>query len=104
MNQLLDFLNITFLIKDDALRNWRLLLFLSFLALVIIASGHSADKKIYTIAALNSEIKEAKSEFVETRAQLMRLKMESRIVKRLADQGIGPATSPPINLKKQTVE
>jgi hypothetical protein len=75
-------------------------LFLSFLALVIIASGHSADRKIYTIARLNAEIKEVKSEFVETRSSLMRLKMESRVVSRLAEKGVGPATAPPIKLKR----
>ncbi len=100
MNQLLAFLNLEFLIKDDALKNWRMLLFLSFLALVIIASGHSADRKIYSIAQLNAEIKEVKSEFVETRATLMRLKMESRIVVQLAEKGVGPATAPPIKLKR----
>lgn len=98
MNQLLALLNIQFLIKDDALRNWRILLFVSFLALVIIASGHSADKKIFEIAQLNSEIKEIKSEFVETRAQLMRLKMETRITKKLANKGVGPTNTPPIKL------
>lgn len=98
MNQLLAFLNIEFLIKDDALRNWRILLFVSFLAIVIIASGHSADRKIFEIAQLNSDIKEIKSEFVETRAQLMRLKMETRITKKLAEKGIGPAGTPPIKL------
>lgn len=100
MRQLLALMNIEFLVKDDALKNWRLLLFLSFLALVIIASGHSADNKIYSIARLNNEIKELKSEFVEVRAELMRLKMESRITKKLAAKGVGPATSPPIELKE----
>jgi len=100
MNQLLALLNLGFLIKDDALKNWRMLLFLSFLALVIIASGHSADRKIYSIAQLNTEIKEVKSEFVETRASLMHLKMESRVAARLAETGVGPATAPPIQLKR----
>lgn len=98
MNQLLAFLNIEFLVKDDALKNWRMLLFLSLLALIVIASGHSADKKIYEIARLNAEIKEVKSEFVETRAALMRLKMETRVTHKLADRGVGPATAPPIKL------
>ncbi|MGB0366106.1 MAG: FtsL-like putative cell division protein [Flavobacteriaceae bacterium] len=101
MNQLLAFLNLEFLIKDDALKNWRMLLFLSFLALVMIASGHSADKKIYTIAKLNTEIKEEKSEFVEIRSNLMRLRMESRVASRLAEKGVGPATAPPIKLKRR---
>jgi len=103
MNQLLALLNIEFLIKDDALKNWRMLLFLSLLALIVIASGHSADKKIYEIARLNAEIKEVKSEFVETRAALMRLKMETRVTQQLASRGVGPATAPSIKLilKKQ---
>ncbi|MGB1449330.1 MAG: FtsL-like putative cell division protein [Flavobacteriaceae bacterium] len=100
MNKLIAILNLEFLIKDDALKNWRMLLFLSFLALIIIASGHSADRKIYSIAQLNAEIKEVKSEFVETRASLMRLKMETRIVRKLSDKGVGPATAPPIKLKR----
>lgn len=98
MNSILALLNIEFLIKDDALKNWRMLLFISFLALLIIASGHNADKKIHEIAQLNNQIKEVKSEFVETRAVLMRLKMETRIVSALAVKQIGPATSPPIKL------
>ena len=57
MKRLLAILNIEFLIKDDALKNWRMIFFLSTLALIMIASGHSADKKIFTIARLNSEIK-----------------------------------------------
>jgi hypothetical protein len=100
MNQLLALLNLEFLIKDDALKNWHMLLFFSFLALVIIASGHSADRKIYNIARLNAEIKEVKSEFVETRSSLMRLKMESRVVSRLVEKEVGPATAPPIKLKR----
>ena len=100
MNQLLALLNLEFLIKDDALKNWRMLLFLSILALVIIASGHSADKKIYTIAQLNAEIKEFKRVFVAPRSNLIRLKMVSSVVRRLAEKGVGPATAPPIKLKR----
>ena len=68
MKQLLSFLNIEFLIKDDALKNWRMILFVSFLALLIISSGHLADRKIFKIAQLNNELKEMKSQFVEKRA------------------------------------
>ena len=100
MNQLIAILNLEFLIKDDALKNWRMLLFLSFLALIIIASGHSTDRKIYSIAQLNTEIKEVKSEFVETRSSLMRLKLETRIASKLAEKGVGPATTPPIKLMR----
>ena len=41
-----------FLVSDDAFRNWRFIIFLSFLALIMIASSHSADKKVHKIAEL----------------------------------------------------
>tara|TARA_B100000767_G_scaffold41714_1_gene35383 strand:+ start:19627 stop:19950 length:324 start_codon:yes stop_codon:yes gene_type:complete len=98
MNRLLSFLNIEFLIKDDALKNWRMILFLSFLALLIISTGHLADRKIFQIAKLNNELKEIKSNFVEKRAYLMELKMESRITESLREKGIKPPNDPPIKL------
>ena len=98
MNKLLSFLNIEFLIKDDALKNWWMILFLSFLALVVISSGHMADRKIFKIARLNNELKEMKSNFVEKRAYLMVLKMESRVAEALREKGIKPSKNPPIKL------
>ena len=67
MNNLRSILNIEFLVKDDALKNWRMILFLSFLAVIMISSGHNADKKIFKIASLNTEINELKSEFIEVK-------------------------------------
>ncbi|MDG1264619.1 MAG: FtsL-like putative cell division protein [Flavobacteriaceae bacterium] len=98
MNQLLSLLNMDFLTKDDALKNWRMILYLSLLALIIISSGHLADKKIFEIAQLNNELKEMKSEFVEKRAYLMELKMESRVIKSLREIGIKPSKIPPVKL------
>ena len=98
MKRLLSFMNIEFLVKDDALKNWRLILFISFLALFVISTGHQTDRKIFEIAQHNNEIKEMKSEFVEKRAYLMDLKMESRVVKSLQEKGVKPAKNPPIKL------
>ena len=98
MKSLRSILNIDFLVKEDALKNWRMILFLSLLALIIISSGHLADKKIFEIAQLNNELKEMKSEFVEKRAYLMELKMESRVIESLREIGIKPAKTPPVKL------
>ena len=40
-------------------------MFLSVLAVIMIASSHSADKKVYEIASLKEEVKELRSAFVE---------------------------------------
>ena len=39
-----------------------------------------------------------KSEFVEKRAYLMELKMESRVIESLREIGIKPAKTPPVKL------
>ena len=98
MNKLLSILNIEFLIRDNSFKNWRMILFLSVLALIMIASGHSADRKIFKIAALNSEIKILKSDFIELKKQLLLLRKETNITRVLADKGVGPAKTPPIKI------
>ena len=46
MKKLLSILRMEFLVNDDAFKNWRVILFLSLLSLIMIASGHAADRKI----------------------------------------------------------
>jgi len=98
MKKLLSILRMEFLVNDDAFKNWRVILFLSLLSLIMIASGHAADRKIFQIAQLNDDLKMLKSEFVEQRTVLMNLKMETKIMKELRPLGIGPAKTPPIKI------
>ena len=98
-----DILKGKFLISDDSFKNWRVIIFISALAIVMIASSHSADKKVHEIAQLNNEVKEWRSAFVEGRSKLMRLKMESSIIKKVAVKELTPSTVPPkkIRIKSQ---
>jgi hypothetical protein len=89
----------TFLISDDSFKNWRLILFLSALAVIMIASSHSADRKVYEIASLKEEVKELRSEFVDGRKKLMQLKKESSITLKLAEKGLSPSDVPPKKIK-----
>ena len=98
MKRFLYLLKMEFLINDEAFRNWRMIIYLSILALTMIASGHSADRKIFKIAQLNDKLKMLKSEFIEQRTDLMDLKMETKIIKELQPMGIGPAKTPPIKI------
>ena len=81
------------------MKNWRMLFFISTLAMISIASGHSEDKKIYQIANLNNDLKRVKSEFVENKSELMFLKLETRVAKRLLEIGVGPSKEQPLRLK-----
>ncbi|QFZ53954.1 S-adenosyl-methyltransferase [Oceanihabitans sp. IOP_32] len=93
----------TFLVSDDSFKNWRMILFVSGLAIVMIASSHSADKKVYEIAKLKNEVNELRSIFIEGRSKLMRLKMESVVVVKMQKKGLSSSLIPPkkIKIKKQ---
>ncbi|GGZ78249.1 FtsL-like putative cell division protein [Algibacter mikhailovii] len=92
----------TFLVSDDAFKNWRFILFISGLALVMIASSHSADKKVYEVARLKNEVKEMRSAFVDGRSKLMMLKMESHVVKEMQEKGLVVSENPPQKIKVKT--
>lgn len=72
-----------------------MIIFLSVLAIIMIASSHRADKKVYEIAKLNKEVKRLRSEFVDTRLEVRRLIMESAVIEKVADQGLKPSLVPP---------
>ncbi len=84
-----------FLISDDAFKNWRFIIFLSVLALIMIASSHKADKKVHEIAKLNNQVKELKSQYVDLRMKVMQVKMESRITKAMEKKGLRTPVTPP---------
>ena len=68
----------TFLVSDDSFKNWRFIIFLSALAIIMIASSHSADRKVHEIAKLNEEVKELRSALIDGRKKLMHLKSFSK--------------------------
>ncbi|WP_274475216.1 FtsL-like putative cell division protein [Mangrovimonas aestuarii] len=88
-----------FLVNDDAFKNWRIIFFVSFLAIVMIASSHSVDRKVHEIARLGNEVKELRSSFMDGRSRLMRIKMESNIVAKLELKGVKPSEIPPKKIK-----
>lgn len=61
----------------------------------MIASSHSADKKVHEIARLNNEVKELRSAFMDGRKKLMGLKMESSVIQKMAEKGLEPSVIPP---------
>ena len=96
---ILDVLKGKFLVSGDAPKNWLFIIFVSFLATVMIGSSHSADKKVHQIAALNEEVKELRSEFVDLRSDVQRLKLESTITTTVEGKGLYPSETPPRKIK-----
>ena len=93
-----------FLIDDDAIKNWRFIVFLILLAIIMIANTQRFEQKVFQIAQLTSEVKELRSEFVDRRSQLMKLKMESTISEKMVEKEIYPSTVPPVKIKVKKEE
>jgi Tfp pilus assembly protein PilO len=94
-----------FLVNEDATKNWRFIVFLILLAILMIANTHTFEQKVFRITALTSEVKELRSEFVDKRSELMKLKMESTVSEKMKERNIFPSAVPPTKIKvKKPIE
>ncbi len=91
----LDILKGKFLVSGDAPKNWLFIIYASVLATVMIASAHSADRKVHQVAALNEEVKELRSEFVDLRSDVQKMKLESTVMLEVETKGLIPSETPP---------
>lgn len=88
-----------YLVDEGSMRNWRFIVFLVLIAILMIANTHRYEYKIFRIKELENEVKELRSEFVDRRSELMELKMESTIARKMEEKGIFPAHVPPKKIK-----
>jgi hypothetical protein len=88
-----------FLLDEDAIKNWRFIVFIILLAIIMIANTQSYEQKVYRISALTNEVKELRSEFVDRRSELMKLRMESTVSEKMEAKQIKPSTVPPVKIK-----
>jgi cell division protein FtsL len=93
-----------FLVDEDAKKNWGFIIFLTGLALLMITSSHQIDNKVQKIAELNRIKRELRSQFVATKSDLMKLKMESSISKRLEENGLFISQTPPQKIKVRIIK
>lgn len=93
-----------FLLDEDAIKNWRFIVFIILLAIVMIANTQSYEQKVFRIAELTNEVKEFRSEFVDRRSELMKLKMESTVAKKMEARQLKPSTVPPVKIKVKKEE
>lgn len=96
---LYNILRTKFLIDDDALSHWKFIIYLVLLAILMIANTHNFEQKLFKIADLNIENKELRSKFADTRTELMKLKMESTIARKMSEIGVLPPEIPPVKIK-----
>jgi hypothetical protein len=105
-NGVYSILKARFLINEEAnaTKNWRFIVFLILLAIFMIANNNRFDQKVFKIIELTNEVKELRSEFVDKRSELMKLKMESTVTEQMAVRGVVPSSVPPVKIKVKKVE
>lgn len=89
------FLTGKFLASEKLAKNWPFILYLSFLALVMIGSSHRAERKVYTIDDLETRVKDLSSKHIELKTKLMHEGLEERVLKRAAQKGLIKGSTPP---------
>ena len=102
-NGVYDILKARFLIEDDSIKNWRFIVFLIILAIIMIANTQSFEQKVFKINELTNQVKELRSEFVDRRSELMKLKMESTVSEKMVAKQIFPSTVPPTKIKVKRI-
>ena len=103
-NGVYNILKARFLVNDDAFKNWRFIVFIIILAIIMIANTQRYEQKVFRIAELTNEVKEFRSEFVDRRSELMKLKMESTVAQKMEARQLRPSTVPPVKIKVKREE
>ena len=93
-----------FLIDDNAAKNWRFIVFVILLAIIMIANTQRYEQKVFKIVELTNKVKELRSEFVDRRSELMKLKMESTVAKKMETRQILPSEVPPVKVVVENKE
>ncbi len=88
-----------YLVDEGSMRNWRFIIFLIIIAILMIGNSHSYEQKLFRITELENEVKELRSEFVDRRSELMELKMDSTVSRKMEEKGIVPSSVPPKKIK-----
>jgi|TARA_B110000914_G_scaffold134039_1_gene117167 hypothetical protein len=85
----------TFLVEEGSEKNFRFVIFLFSLCIIMIYSSHSVDEKIILISDVKNEVSVLQSEFIDNRKKVMKLKMESNVAAIMVDRKIKSSTNPP---------
>lgn len=88
------FLRGEFLLNEDAFKNWRMVIFVIFLLMLMVRSGHITDEKVMKITKLNKQERELRAEYIALRSQSMKLKLESNVVENVKEMGLKQSDTP----------
>lgn len=94
-------LNGSFLSLDKSPGLLPFILFLTGLAVLLIANTYYAEKKVRQIEQLRHQVTEQRTIYISNKAELMYLSNQSEIARRLEEKGFVESTVPPRVLVEQ---
>jgi len=87
--------------KNLLVTSWRMLLFISSLAILVIYSSHKVDQKVIRISKLNEELKDLRSRHIDMRTQLMSLSKTTKVAEEVEKLGLFESLDAPFKIQTQ---
>ncbi|MGS4345562.1 FtsL-like putative cell division protein [Myroides odoratus] len=97
-----DVIKAKILVNENSAKTWAFIIYVIVLGMILIGNTQRYESKVFKIGKLTHEVKMLRAEFVATRSELMELKMESTITRKLEEEGIYPSETPPQKIKVLT--
>ena len=79
--------------------SWRLVLFISVLAVLVVYSSHMLDQKVIRINKLKVELKDLRSRHIDMRTTLMTLSKTTNIAEEAKNNGLLYSSDAPFKIK-----
>lgn len=83
----------TLLSREVILKQFPFVLFVSFIAIILIANRYGAEKVVRNTQSLENELKELKAEQISVTSELMKLSQQSEVVKLVNQKELGLSES-----------
>jgi len=98
-NQFNGFYTETLASKNLLVTSWRMILFVSSLAILVIYSSHKVDRKVFRLSNLNEDLKDLRSKHIDMRTQLMSLSKTTKVAEEVEIMGLFEALDAPFEIK-----
>jgi hypothetical protein len=100
-NSIFRFLKGEFLLEQAAFKSWRMVVFVIFLMMLMVRSGHITDEKVLKIADLSKKEQEYRATYIAFRSRAMKFKLESNVIEKVSEMGLKPSTEPAVVVQEQ---
>jgi len=81
--------------------SWRMILFISSLAILVIYSSHQVDRKVFQMSKLNEQLKDLRSKHIDMRTQLTSLSKLTKVAQDVQSSGLLKSRVAPFVLNVQ---